>query len=81
MLSEEPASGPEAHPLILDGAAQHVMRRREGIQQADRALDARDAEVVFDDGHRPITARAAANSAAKVSGARCTYCAVVSGEA
>ena len=38
MLSEEPASGPESEPLILDGAAQHVLRCRVGIQQGVRAL-------------------------------------------
>ena len=47
-----------------------------------------DQQVVVDgdeagnrSGHRPITARAAAYSAARCSSDRCTYPAVVSGEA
>ena len=82
VIGEEPFRGPHADPLIVEASSQHRLRRRVRVDQAD-VVDQRvdDDVIVFEHGHRPITARAAANSAASASGARCTYLAVVSGEA
>ena len=83
VLGEELLRGADPHPPIAVRAGQQRLRCRVRVEQP-HVLDTNtvlDDEVLPDDGHRPITARAAANSAANASGAKCTYLAVVSGEA
>jgi hypothetical protein len=74
VVGEEPLGGPDTDPLIVEAASQHRLCRRVRVDQADIVAKRVNNNVIaVEHGHRPITARAAANSAASASGARCTY--------
>lgn len=85
VLLEETAGSPKPDTLIRGAAAEEMLRRSERVEHGDLGIEQIDSMVghgrLFEQLHRPITNRAAANSAASVSADRCTYFAVVSGDA
>jgi hypothetical protein len=81
VFGQEPLRSTDPHPPIAIRTGQQRLRHNVGIDQRDTDLGVHVDGQDKIDAHRPITALAAANSAANASGARCTYFAVVSGEA
>jgi hypothetical protein len=77
MLGEEQPG--QAQPLTQGPVGESDLAAEPGVA-LEQQMVVIGGEVGNGSGHRPITARAAAYSAARCSSDRCTYPAVVSGE-